>query len=215
MYADRMDAGRRLAAALESAGFADPSGSLVLGLPRGGVPVGAEVARALRTPLDVLVVRKVGVPFDPEFAIGAVGEDGVVVLDTEMANRIGIDDRRLRELVDEQQREVLRRTGALRARFPRLPLDDLTVLIVDDGLATGATAAAAVEVARSHGPARVVVAAPVGSATAVAWLESLADAVVCPLVPSSFTAVGNHYADFAQVSDDEVEAAMAGLRVAS
>lgn len=212
MYTDRVDAGRRLATAVAAAGCTGSGPSVILGLPRGGVPVAAEVARSLQLPLDVLVVRKVGAPFDPEFAIGAVGEDGVVVLDTPMAARLGIGDGQLKDLVDEQQREVSRRTGALRSRFPRLSVEGATAVLVDDGLATGATAAAAVEVARSHGAARVVVAAPVGSSTAVAWLGSMADDVVCPLVPDAFAAVGQHYESFAQVSDDEVVTALAALR---
>ncbi len=186
---------------------------VVVGLPRGGVPVAYEVARALDAPLDVIVVRKVGVPFQPELGVGAVGEDGVRVLDTAMVRRLGIAPDELSAVEDRERAEVERRAARLRLGAPRVPLDGRTVVIVDDGVATGGTAKAAIQVARAHGAARVVVAAPVGAPESVAQLASVADAVVCPVQPSYFGAVGAFYDDFAPVTEDEVVSLLAANRV--
>jgi putative phosphoribosyl transferase len=206
---DRRHAGRALAAELAHLVGERP---VVVGLPRGGVPVAFEVARALDAPLDVIVVRKVGVPFQPEVGVGAVGKDGVRVLDTEMIRRLGIAPAEIAAVEDRERAEVERRAARLRASTPRVPLEGRTVIVVDDGIATGGTARAAIEVARAHGAARVVIAAPVASPDTVADLSTMADAVVCPLQPSRFGAVGAFYDDFSPVTEDEVVTLLASSR---
>jgi predicted phosphoribosyltransferase len=204
-YRDREAAGEALAA--ELSGYGDRPDVLVLGLVRGGVPVAARVARALHAPLDVLVVRKLGVPWSPEVGFGALGPGGVRVLNRGVADRLDDDD--VDRVSQEEGTELARREARYRAGRPPLDLTGRTAILVDDGLATGATAAVAVEVARRLGAGRTVLAAPVGSAEAVAWLRELADEVVCPLVPPDFGAVSRFYQDFPQTSDDEVAAFLA------
>jgi putative phosphoribosyl transferase len=209
-FADRRDAGRRLAAKMRGRGETDV---VVLGLPRGGVPVAAEVADALGAPLDVLVVRKLGLPFEPEVAMGAIGEGGVRTLDRVLMARAGVTAVQLDE-IESQERETLEeRSRRLRDIRRRVDLTGRTAIIVDDGIATGSTAMAACRVARVLGAARVVVAAPVGSPTAVSRLTD-ADDVVCVLEPADFTAVGRHYLDFSPTSDAEVEAVLSGAESA-
>lgn len=186
---------------------------IVVGLPRGGVPVAFEVARALDLPLDVIVVRKVGVPFQPEVGVGAVGEDGVRILDTDMIRRLGIAPNELAAVEERERAEVVRRATRLRTGLPPVPLEGRVVIIVDDGIATGGTARTAVAVARAHGAARVIVAAPVASREAVALLAKEADAVICPEQPELFGAVGAYYSDFSAVSEDQVVALLAASRV--
>jgi len=200
MFADRVDAGRRLGQQLRDALGPSPD-RLVLGLPRGGVPVAAEVARALGASLDVLVVRKLGAPGFPEVAIGAVGPDGVTLLqDHGRAYDAAVVDRiRERELAELERRE-----RAYRAGRPPLDLAGTRVVIVDDGIATGATALVAVRAARALGAAHVVVAAPVAASDAVEALRTAADDVVVLSVPERFWAVGEWYDDFRQTSDEEV-----------
>lgn len=204
-FEDRADAGRRLGARLAADPPPDP---VVLGLPRGGVPVAAEVARALGAPLDVLVVRKVGVPWQPEVAMGAVGEEGAAVRNADVARVAGVDEETLRAGERREEAEVERRARLFRGRRPPVPLDGRTALIVDDGIATGATMRAACAIARARGAARVVVAVPVAAPDALAALREGpapdADAVVCLEAPESFMAVGMHYVDFGQTPDDEV-----------
>lgn len=206
MLRDRVDAGRRLGQALEPLSGPDV---VVLGLPRGGVPVAVEVARALGAPLDVLLVRKLGAPSHPELALGAVGEGGVRVLDQRLVDRLGVTAEQVEQVERRERAEVARRRERLRAGRPPLSLAGRTALVVDDGLATGATARAACAVARAAGAARVVVAAPVGSPDAVERLRPAADAVVCLHTPSAFTSVGQWYADFRPTSDSEVERLLA------
>lgn len=201
MFQDRTDAGRQLAARL--VGYPRPR-PLVLGLPRGGVPVAAEVARELDADLDVLVVRKVGAPGNPEFALGAVGEDGALVIDHAARRDLHVSCEQVDEIADRELREVERRVQAYRGGSRRLGLSGRNVILVDDGLATGSTAAAAVRVARHRGAAHITVAVPVGSAPAVEWLTGICDDVVCLQTPDPFFAVGQHYAAFDQVADDEV-----------
>ncbi len=202
VYRDRREGGAALAALLGRYA-ADPD-AVVLGLVRGGVPVAAEAARRLALPLDVLVIRKLGVPWSPEVAFGAVGPGGVIVYNDDVARRLRDDQI---EAVQERERtEVVRREQEYRAGKPPLDLSERVAVVVDDGLATGATARAAVLLARKLGAARVVVAVPVGSDEAVQALTELADEVVCPLVPPSFGAVGQYYGDFKQVADDQVRA---------
>jgi putative phosphoribosyl transferase len=199
-FANRKDAGQRLATRLE---YLRDQDVVVLGLPRGGVPVAFEVASALDAPLDVIVVRKLGVPFQPELAMGAIGEDGARVLDSDVIAHAGVRDEDIRAVEEQARHELERRVHLLRTGRRRVVLTGRTVVIVDDGLATGSTARAACQVARHLGAGRVVVAVPVApDDTLRSFVE--ADEVVCLEVPRRFTAVGAHYRDFAATSDDEV-----------
>ncbi|MDF2508164.1 MAG: putative phosphoribosyltransferase [Microbacterium sp.] len=208
IFEDRDDAGRRLAAMLAELPLDDP---VVLGLPRGGVPIAAQVARALHAPLDVLVVRKLGVPWQPEVAMGAIGEDGVRVLDEELVRALRIPRSDV-EAVQAHERSVLEaRVERLRAGRASQELSGRTALVVDDGIATGATARAACEVARAKGAIRIVVAAPVGAPDAETRIPN-ADAIVCVTRPERFRAVSQFYRSFDAVSDDEVTAVLAAAR---
>lgn len=199
-YRDRVAAGEALATALSSyAGRADVT---VLGLVRGGVPVAATVAARLGAPLDILVVRKLGVPGAPELAFGAVGPGGVVAFNEEVVAYV--PDREITLVRQAEEAELARREALYRGDRPPLDLTGRTALIVDDGLATGATARASVPVARALGASRVVVAAPVGAPDSVARVREVADEVVCPLAPPDFGAVSRYYDRFPQVSDAEV-----------
>ena len=204
MFVDRRDAGEQLADALPR--LDDP---IVLGLPRGGVPVAAIVADRLGAPLDVIVVRKVGVPWHPEVAMGAIGEGGARVADEQTMRWAGVSADEFAAVEARERRTLDARVTALRRNRPPLPLDGHTALIVDDGIATGATMRVAVLGARARGAASVVVAAPVAAADTVAMLEREADAVVVPLVPAGFHAVGVHYRDFSQTTDEEVQRLLA------
>lgn len=213
MFHDRAEAGRRLAAHLTAVQGTRPLGRreerpLVLALPRGGLPVALPVAQALGADLDVLVVRKVGVPGNPEFAMGAVGEGGVLVLDETVVRRLGIVEAQVARVVEHERSEVERRVQAYRHGRPPVSLRDRDIIIVDDGLATGSTAAAAVEVARRRGARRITLAVPVGSREACQRLQALADDVECLTTPDPFWAVGEHYDAFAQVTDEEVVAVL-------
>ncbi len=202
-FVDRVEAGRRLAELLEPLRDA---GIVVLGLPRGGVPVAFEVARALRAPLDVIVVRKLGVPFQPELAMGAVGEEGIEVVNDQIVRLAGISADAFAAVEQRERAEVAKRASRFRGGRPRVPLAGRTAVIVDDGVATGATARAACQVARAEGAAQVVLAVPVASPRALAELSEVADKVVCVEAPSWFAAVGQAYQRFDQVRDDEVVA---------
>lgn len=201
MFQNRVEAGRRLADRLATYGRPDP---LVLGLPRGGVPVAEAVAVALRADLDVLVVRKLGAPGNPEYAMGAVGEDGAIVLDHAVRRQLHVTSEQVDMIADRERTEIERRVQAYRGGSHRLGIAGRNVIIVDDGLATGSTAAAAVRVARHMGAAHITLAVPVGSAQAVDWLTGMADEVVCLEIPDPFYAVGQHYGVFGQVEDEEV-----------
>jgi putative phosphoribosyl transferase len=200
-FPDRCEAGRRLAERLSGLRSSRP---LVLGLPRGGVPVAFEVARALHAPLDVLVVRKLGVPFQPELGMGAVGEDDVRVLNPEVLREAGVTDAQLAEVEARERAEVEQRAARLRRGSPAVPLTDRTVVIVDDGLATGGTARAAIHVARARGAARVVLAVPVAPPDTVASLSREADDVISLETPEPFFAIGGWYVDFTPTSEQEV-----------
>ncbi len=202
-FRDRVEAGRYLADVVEQAGLGGED-VVVLALPRGGVPVAFEVARALQAPLDVIVVRKLGVPFQPELAMGAIGEGGVRVENQDVVRSVALGPVDL-DAVERQERvELERRAAQYRGDRPRLDLRGRCALIVDDGIATGSTARAACRVARTQGAARIVLAAPVASRTAVAELRDVCDEVLCVDVPDPFYAVGEWYRDFSQTSDDEV-----------
>ncbi|WP_406148991.1 phosphoribosyltransferase family protein [Streptomyces sp. NBC_01012] len=206
LFTDRTDAGRRLAVALRHLERRDP---VVLGLPRGGVPVAYEVAQALGAPLDVIVVRKLGVPYHPELGFGAIGEDGARVISDEIVRHTGVGDEDLASVERAEEAELLRRAGTYREGRPRLPLKGRTVVVVDDGVATGATARAACQVVRAQGAAHVVLAVPVASPDVAAALREDVDEVVCLSTPQLFSAVGEWYRDFSQTSDDEVVSLLA------
>ncbi|WP_329097985.1 phosphoribosyltransferase family protein [Actinomadura citrea] len=200
-FDDRADAGRRLA---ERLGGLRGRDAVVLGLPRGGVPVAFEVARALGAPLDVIVVRKLGVPFQPELAMGAIGEGGVLVVNDEIVRRTGLGETDLTDAQRREQSELDVRVERFRRGRPRVELGGRTVVVVDDGVATGATARAACQVVRAQGARRVILAVPVGSPDIIAGLRRTADDVVCVLEPDLFHAVGQWYREFGQTSDGEV-----------
>ena len=204
MFTDRREAGRLLAA--ELARFADRADVVVLALPRGGVPVGYEIARALRAPLDVLVVRKLGVPGQPELAMGAIASGGIRVIDPNIVDAIGVPDAAIEAAVRRETAELARRERAFRGDRPPLDVRDDTVIVVDDGLATGSTMRAGLEAVRARGPARIVCAVPVAPPEACVALRAYADDVICLLTPEHMYAVGLWYHDFAQTEDDEVRA---------
>lgn len=203
LYDDRVAAGRQLARRLE---YLSGQDVVVLGLPRGGVPVAFEVAKALQAPLDVLVVRKLGVPFQPELAFGAIGEDGVRVLNDSVVREAHLDGDDMDAVERKQRIELRRRAERFRRGRDRISLTGRIALIVDDGIATGATAKAACQVARAHGASKVVLAVPIGPDDIVARFAGYADEVVCLEAPAYFFAVGQGYRNFAQTSDDEVVA---------
>jgi putative phosphoribosyl transferase len=200
-YTDRHHAGRELGRLLAAA---PPAGAVVLALPRGGVPVGAEVAAALGAPLDLCVVRKVGLPGQPEVGAGAVTEDGVVLLDAGLLRRVRLTAEDLEPVVVAERTELRRRVAEYRAGVPPEPLTGRTAVVVDDGLARGVTALAGVRSARARGAAEVVLAIPVSSREGYRRVAEECDAVVCPAVLDHFGAVGRYYRDFRQVGDGEV-----------
>ena len=206
-FADRHDAGVRLAAALVDA-VTGPA--VVLGIPRGGVLVAAPVARALAAPLDVVVPKKVGAPFNPELGLGAVAP-GVRVLDDELIARLGVSEAYLDRELEREEAEIERRTAAYRAGRPPLDLQGKTAVVVDDGVATGGTAVAAARWARAQRAPTVVFAAPVGPPETAARLGPACDRVILLLSPRSFSAVGEWYDRFDQVTDDEVRAALSAV----
>ena len=203
MFRDRVDAGRRLAALVQGAGL-EGHDVVVLGLPRGGVPVAGEVARVLGAPLDVIVVRKLGVPFQPELAMGAIGEDGVRVENDDVIGSIALGPADVDAIERAERVELERRVQRYRREQPRLDLHGRCAVIVDDGIATGSTARAACRVARAHGATRVVLAVPVAPPAVVRALGEVSDQMLCVAVPEPFEAVGTWYRDFTPTSDDEV-----------
>jgi predicted phosphoribosyltransferase len=201
-FRDRAEAGRRLAG--ELADYAGRVDVTVLALPRGGVPVAFEVARALAAPLDVFVVRKLGVPGQEELAMGAIATGGVRVINQRIVRQLAILPSVIEGVAALEHREIERRERLYRGDRPAVPVRGRTVILVDDGLATGSTMMAAVEALRRQGPARIVVAAGVGAPQACAALAGVADACVCALRPPMLDGVGRWYADFSQTSDAEV-----------
>jgi putative phosphoribosyl transferase len=227
VFEDRQDAGRRLAEALREdpwvraalqpppggEGFGKRSGSrlVVLAIPRGGLPVGAEVAAALGADFDVVVVRKLRAPRNPELGYGAVGPDGLVERDDELVERLGLTEEQIEEEIADRREAVRRRLDMYRTVAPAVPLEGAVVIVVDDGIATGATARQACAIARRAGAARVLLAAPVAPEQALEELAEAADRVLVLSQPPEFLAVGQAYRDFAELDDDKV---LATLRTA-
>jgi putative phosphoribosyl transferase len=209
LFVDRVDAGRRLADRLREL---PRDGLVVLGLPRGGVPVAFEVARALGVPLDIVVVRKLGVPFQPELAMGAIGEGGVRILNDRVVKLAGVTAAEIDEAQTREEAELARRAGRFRGTRQRVPLAGRIALIVDDGIATGSTVRAACKVVRAQGADRIIVATPVGPPDTLASLQDDADEVIALSMPQQFFAIGQFYEDFAQTSDDEVMRLLAQSR---
>jgi putative phosphoribosyl transferase len=201
-FADRREAGKELAARLE--GYRGRHHVVVLALPRGGVPVAFEVAEALGAPLDIFVVRKLGMPGQPEFAIGAIASGGGVVLNDEAIRRHHVPKSQIDAVAREELVELQRREQAYRQGRPLIDLHGRTVILVDDGLATGSSMRAAVQAVRTFEPARVVVAVPVGASSTCEALAAITDETVCARTPEPFSAVGLWYRDFSQTTDEEV-----------
>ncbi|HEX3523700.1 MAG TPA: phosphoribosyltransferase [Stellaceae bacterium] len=201
-FRNRTDAGRRLAEKL--AAYANRADVLILALPRGGVPVGGEVARTLGAPLDVFLVRKLGVPGYEELAMGAVATGAIRVLNDEIVRGLGISEHEIDATVARELQELARRERLYRGDRPPPDVADRTVILVDDGLATGATMRAAIHALRQQHPARIVVAVPTASPDTCEALKAEADDVICAMTPEPFFAVGHWYEDFTQTTDDEV-----------
>jgi predicted phosphoribosyltransferase len=209
-FRDRREAGRALAQAL--AAYARRPDVLVLALPRGGVPVAHEVARALAAPMDVFVVRKLGVPGQDEFAMGAIAGGGIQVLHHEVVQALDISDEAIAAAVQREKKELERRERLYRAGRSPVEVRGRKVILVDDGLATGATMQAAVQALRLQQPARIIIAVPVGAPDICERLRMQADELVCVLMPEDFRSVGHWYADFSQTTDEEVCALLAQAR---
>jgi putative phosphoribosyl transferase len=201
-FRNRVDAGRRLG---ELLGHLSAEHPIVVGLPRGGVPVAAQIATALGAPLDIVLVRKIGAPHRSELAVGAIGEDGVTVRNEAVLAELGLTWPDVGDVVERERGEVERRAASLRPG-PRPSLRDRTVILVDDGIATGASVVAAIRVTRRLGARRIVLAVPVAPADTMTRLREIADEVVCGMAPRRFLAVGQWYDDFRQVRDEEVRA---------
>lgn len=201
-FVDRRDAGRVLASSL--AKYAGRDDVIVLGLPRGGVPVAYEVARALNAPMDLFLVRKLGTPGHRELAMGAIASGGVRVLNDDVVRWYGIPDAAIEAVASEEAEELQRRERAYRQDRPAPDLASKVVILIDDGLATGSTMRAAAQAVRVHHPSRVVVAVPVGARQTCAEIAGVADEVICARMPEPFSAVGQWYRDFEQTEDDEV-----------
>jgi predicted phosphoribosyltransferase len=201
-YENRYDAGRRLALSLsEYAGRPDVT---VLALPRGGVPVGFEIARALRVPLDVFVVRKLGVPGQPEFAMGAIASGGALVLDPQTISDLRIPRDAVEQVIARERAELARREELFRGSRPPVDVSGRAVILVDDGLATGSTMQAAIAALRKEAPASIIVAVPVGSHEACGAIGAVTDGCLCAMIPDRFYAVGLWYEDFSETTDAEV-----------
>jgi len=207
-FADRSEAGRVLAQAVQARGFSDP---VILALPRGGVPVALEVARALGAPLDLIMVRKIGLPDQPEVALAAVvdGDRPDLEVNAEIARHAGFNRLDIVRLAEPELAEIARRRALYLAGRPPVALNGRVAIIVDDGIATGATMRVALRAVRRQGPARLMLAVPVASQEALIVLRDLADEVICLHAPAAFMAVGVYYDDFAQLTDAEVTAMLA------
>jgi putative phosphoribosyl transferase len=202
LYKNRAEAGRKLAQALSD--YAGRADVVVLGLPRGGVPVAYEVAKTLEAPLDVFIVRKLGVPGQEELAMGAIASGGVRVLNDEVVRGLSISEEEIQSIAEKEHAELERRERAYRGERARVDLKNKIAILVDDGLATGASMRAAVSGLRQHNPDKIVVAVPTAPPETCREFEDLADQVICLQTPSPFMGVGAWYADFPQTTDDQV-----------
>ena len=200
-FSDRVEAGKRLASALTD--FAGKNG-IVLAIPRGGVVVGYEIAKALSLPLDVIIPRKIGAPDNPELAIGAMTEDGTIILDDNLITYIGVQRDYIKAESERQKHEIERRLKLYRQNEPYPSLKGLNVILVDDGIATGSTMKAALASVKNRGASTVTVAVPVGPPSTIKELKKQADRVVCLYTPEYFQAIGQFYTDFNQTTDEEV-----------
>ncbi|MGB9279703.1 MAG: phosphoribosyltransferase [Pseudonocardiaceae bacterium] len=207
MFVDRADAGRQLGQRLQPLQGLDV---VVLGLPRGGVRVAAEVANALNAPLDVIMVRKLGVPAQPELAMGAIGEGGVRIVLAETVRRAGVTPDQLSAVESRERAELQRRAERFRGDRTRVPLAGRIAVVVDDGIATGSTALVACQVARAHGAARIVLAVPVAPVDWVVKFRDAADELIALVTPEALRAIGGWYTDFSQTTDEEVVACLRG-----
>jgi putative phosphoribosyl transferase len=202
IFQDRVEAGRKLAEQLQK--YANREDVIVLGIPRGGVPVAFEVAKALKAPLDIFVSRKLGTPGQEELAFGAVASGGVRVLDQEIVESVGISDQQMEQITEKVRMEVERREKLYRGDRPALKLEAKTVILVDDGIATGSSMRAAIAALRLLKPARIVVAVPVAPLSTCKHLKQEADELICVRTPEFFFAIGEFYSDFSQLEDQEV-----------
>lgn len=204
MFANRVDAGRRLATKL--ARFANREDVVVLGIPRGGVPVAFEVARAIHAPLDILLARKLGVPGERELAMGAIASGGARILNRRLIAKLGITEEQVAETIAEQEAELQRREELYRGVRPGIAIQDKTIILVDDGIATGSSMLAAIEALRTLHPNKIVVAVPVAPTHAETDIGNVADEFICLDQPEWFLSIGQFYEDFSQVDDLEVRA---------
>ena len=202
LFRDRTEASRKLADHL--AAYANYPNAMILALPRGGVPVAFEVAEALNLPLDIFVVRKLGLPSHEEFAIGAIASGGACVLNQDLIHQLSLSDEVIEHIVAREQHELERRERTYRGQRPMLDVRNRIIIIVDDGLATGSSMRAAIAALRQKRPAKLIVAVPVGARETCSELEALADEAICLETPENFSAVGLWYSDFSQITDEEV-----------
>lgn len=202
IFKDRKDAGKKLAAAL--GGYKAAADTVILGLPRGGVVTAYELASKLGLPLDIVVPRKIGAPGNPEFAIGAIAEDGRGIFNEDVINRYGISKEYIEEQVEKENKEANRRLAVYRGDRPPLDIAGKTVILIDDGIATGSTMKAAIESVRAKKAARIVVAVPVSAPDSLESVKEMADEVVCLYAPFSLYAIGQFFENFSQVEDEEV-----------
>jgi len=202
MFENRREAGQQLAQ--ELSGYADREDVIVLGLPRGGVPVAFEVAKALGAPLDVFVVRKLGFPGNPELAMGAIASGDVRVMNQNVVRTIGVSDKAIERVIKEEREKLKEREEIYRGARPRVDLEGKTVLLIDDGLATGATMRAAVRALRQHNPEKIVVAVPTAPPETCAEFKKIVDEIICVTTPRMFMGVGGAYRDFSQTTNQQV-----------
>lgn len=210
LYHNREDAGKTLAQQLSA--YANHNDVLVLALPRGGVPVAFQVAKALHAPLDVFIVRKLGVPGHSELAMGAIAMGGAQVLNQDIIHELGIDQEKIQKVKDQEQQELKRREVTYRGNHTFPPLKDKIVILVDDGIATGASMRAAIMALRQLHPLKIIAAVPVADDNLCNKMRSLVDELICPLRPTQFYAVGAWYEDFSQTEDEEVHALLKEAR---
>lgn len=202
-FPDRRSAGQELAQRLLK--YAADTNAIILALPRGGVPVAYEVALALKVPLDVWIVRKLGLPKQEELAIGAISSGGIKILNEHIIRALGLSQATIDTVAEQEAKELERREGQYRGNRPAPDIHDRTILLIDDGLATGASMLAAVHGLRTQNPARIVVAVPAAAPQAIELLRSEVDEVICVIAPYNFKGVGNWYKDFSQTTDEEVK----------